>query len=133
MITYSRKRNPRTEYRLLRTEQVNSSATLSEKFPALKALIVTVDYFDSTGETRHSGMKYNVNLAHAKSLFCFNCVNADCAGGDYDLSERLAGAIATTRKLVEGELRCQGTRHSKERKIDWPCQSILRYKLTLRY
>jgi hypothetical protein len=82
---------------------------------------------------RNGAMKYKVNLANGKSLFCFNCVNADCAGGDYDLSEQLAEAIAHKRKLVEGEVRCQGTRHNKERKLHIPCQAILRYKFVLGY
>jgi hypothetical protein len=133
MIRSFRKPNPRTEYRLRRTEQIDKSPALSEKFPTLKLLRVTVDYFDSTGAMRSGGMKYKVNLAHGKSLFCFNCVNPDCVGGDYDLTEKLAQAIADKRKLVEGELRCQGTRHNKERKNERPCQSILRYKLTLGY
>jgi len=133
MIRYAPKQNARTQYRLRRTEQINNSPTLSEKFPKLKTLRVTVDYFDSTGITRHGGMKYKVNLAHGKSLFCFNCVNPDCAGGDYDLTEQLAHAIGAKRKVVEGELQCEGTRHNKERKKDSPCRGLLRYKLTLGY
>jgi hypothetical protein len=132
MITYGRKLSPRTEYRLRRTEQVKSSPGLSERFPKLKTLCVTADYFDSTGTTRNGGMKYNVNLAHGKSLFCLDCVNPDCAGGDYDLTEQLADAVTEKRKLAEGEMRCAGTRHNKDRK-DRPCQSILRYKLVLGY
>jgi len=133
MIRHVRKPNPRMEYRLRRTEEINESPTLSAKFPNLKLLHITVDYFDSSGRIRNGGMKYKLNLAHGKSLFCFNCVNSDCAGGDYDLSERLAQAIETCRKVVQGELRCQGMRHNKELKESRPCQSILRYKLTLGY
>ncbi len=84
MITYGRKVSPRAEYRLLRNERINGSATLSEKFPKLKTLRVNVDYFDSTGTTRNGGMKYKVNLTHGKSVFCFNCVNGDCVGGDFE-------------------------------------------------
>jgi len=133
MIRSFRKPNPRTEYRLRRTDQINSSPTLSEKFPKLKLLRVTVDFFDSSGVTRTGGMKYKVNLAHGRSLLSFNCVHPECIGGDYDLTEQLAQAIADKRKVVEGELRCQGTRYNKERKQEKPCQSILRYKLTLGY
>src|SRR5436190_18299437 len=58
MISYGRKLNPRTQYRLHRNEQINNSVTLSEKFPRLKTLRVTVDYLDSTGTTRSGRMKY---------------------------------------------------------------------------
>jgi hypothetical protein len=133
MMRTLRKPNPRTEYRLRRMEQVNNSPTLAEKFAALKTLQVTVDYFDSSGVTRTGGMKYKVNLAHGKSLLNFNCVHPDCIGGDYDLSDQLAQAVAAKRKVVEGELRCQGTRRNKERKQEKPCESVMRYKLALGY
>jgi hypothetical protein len=134
VVTFgSRKVNPRTEYRLRRTEQVNNSPSLAEKFPKLKSLRVTIDYFDSTGAARTGGMKYKVNLAHGKSLLSFNCVNFDCVGGDYDLTDELAQAVAAKRTILEGELRCQGTRYNRERKESRPCQSILRYKLSLAY
>ena len=128
---YGRKQNPRALYRLRRTEEINNSPTLSEKFPHLKALRVTVDYFDPTGATRRGGMKNKVNPTHGKSLLVIHCVNSDCAGGDYDLTAQLAEAIAARRKMVEGELRCQGMRHNKERREDLPCQAVLRYKLAL--
>ena len=35
--------------------------------------------------------------------------------------------------LIEGEMRCQGIRHNKERKEDIPCQSLLKYKVALGY
>jgi hypothetical protein len=128
------KPNPRTEYRRGRAAQIDNSPSLAARFPKLKILRVVTDYFDSSGEARTGGMKYKVNPAHGKSLFCFNCMNVDCIGGDYDLTDPLAQAVARKQTVAEGELRCQGTRHSKERKPhDRPCQSILRYKLTLGY
>ena len=133
MIRYSPKLNARTQYRLRRNEKINESASLSEKFPELKALNVYVEHFDDSRVTRTGAMKYQVNLAHAKSFFCVNCVRGDCVGGDYDLSKEFAKAVLGNRKMVEGEMRCAGTRHSKERKENSPCQSILRYKLTLWY
>ncbi|HSU55212.1 MAG TPA: hypothetical protein VLT36_14230 [Candidatus Dormibacteraeota bacterium] len=98
VVTFGqRKVNPRTEFRLRRAEEINSSPNLSERFPKLKSLSVTIDYFDSTGATRTGGMKYKINLAHAKSLLCFNCGNLDCIGADFDLSEELTHAIAHKR------------------------------------
>jgi hypothetical protein len=133
VIYTTRKLNPRTEYRLKRNEQINDSATLAEKFPKLKTLRVALDYFDASGSNRCGGMKCKVNLANGKSLFWFNCVYPDCAGGDFDLTQQLAQAIVAKRKIVEGEVRCQGTRTNKDRKVSSPCQGILRYKLTLGY
>ncbi len=133
MISYSRRPNPRAEYRLRRTEEANHSPTLAAKYPKLKALTVRVDYFDPAGTARQGGMKYKPRLDQAKSLFCINCVHPDCAGADYDLSELIRHAVKVRSTIAEGELRCQGTRYNKERKQERPCESILRYKLTLAY
>jgi hypothetical protein len=129
----TQKTNPRAEYRLLESQRIKDSSSLAEKFPKLKSLKVDLDYYDSSGITRNGGMKYKANLEHAKSVFCFNCVSGECVGGDYDLSEELSRAIAAKRKVVSGEIRCQGIRHYKERKERVPCQNILRYKFSLGY
>jgi hypothetical protein len=134
MIYSTRKPNPRAEYRLRRNERVNSSLTLAQKFPVLKKLSVSLEHFDPGGFTRTGGMTCKLNMAHAKSVLCFNCVYLDCVGGDFDLTKELAQAISAGQKSVDGETRCQGIRHNKDRKDpSTPCQSILRYKLTLGY
>ena len=129
----TRKANPRAEYRLQRNERVGRSASLAEKFPRLRSLRVELEYFDASGLIRTGGIKYRPSLEHAKSLFCFNCVWGDCIGGDYDLSTELARAVLARRTQVVGELRCQGVRHNRERKLRAPCQSLLRYKMNLGY
>jgi hypothetical protein len=133
MMSNRRKDSPRAEYRLLRNERVNHSTSLSECFPDLKTLVISLDYFDPSGTTRTSALKYKANLEHAKSVFCFNCVSQICVGGDYDLSQILSQAVAKRKTSVAGELRCQGILHDKERREPAPCQSILRYTLALRF
>jgi len=129
----TRKKSPRVEHRLLESKRVAESASLAQTFPTLKSLKVELEFFDSRGNTRNGGMTYRANLEHAKSVFCFNCMNGDCVGGDYDLSANLSAAVLAKRKQVTGELRCQGIRHNRERKEQTPCQSILRYILSLGY
>src|SRR5262245_30347645 len=132
-MVHPRKLSPRAEYRLQQAARINSSASLVKQYPKLKALRVDLSYQDADGTVRAGGMKYKVNLEHAKSRFCFNCVQSDCAGGDYDLSKQLAEAVSKKRKLVEGEMRCEGERYNKEKKSRSPCLTILRYRLTLGY
>jgi hypothetical protein len=129
----TRKLNARAEYRLLQNARIAESATLAAKFPKLRSLSVDLTYFDKTGNTRQGGMKYKVNVEHAKSMFYFACMGTDCAGGDFDLTKELAKAVTGKRKLIEGEMRCQGIRHNKERKEDIPCQSLLKYKVEICY
>jgi hypothetical protein len=133
MTVYVRKPNPRTEYRVRRNERVNGSLTLAEKFPTLKKLTVGLEHFDAAGIVRTGGMNYKLNLAHAKSILCFNCAHAECAGGDFDLTQELGQAISIRQKSVQGEKRCRGIRHNVNRNDLTFCQGILRYKLTLCY
>jgi len=128
-----RKPSPRAEYRLVQAEQIQNSASLALKYPKLRALKVDLTYLDMTGTTRNGGMRYKANLDHAKSRFCFNCMYTDCVGGDFDLTRELAQAVSRKQKVVEGEMRCEGVRHNRERKTQLPCQAILQYKLSLGY
>ena len=131
-MPHTRKLNPRAEFRLRERLRTENSATLAEKFPTLKSLTAVLHYFDPTGSAKTGEMRYTVNVAHAKSVFRFDCHNADCAGGDFDLSDVLAETVRKRRKVAEGEARCQGerTRLNSEK---LPCRNLLRYKLSLRF
>ena len=128
----SRKLSPRAEYRLRQSERVKESVSLAEKFPRLKSMTVHLSYLHKDGSAGNGGMKYKPNLKGAKSMFYFNCPNSECVGGDFDLSRTLALAVGAKRKLVTGEMRCEGWRHdAMKQKI--PCDSVLRYKLNFGY
>jgi len=105
---------------------------MAKKFPKLKRLKVTLEYYERTGITKNGEMKCKLNLEHAKAVLLFGCRAVECAGGDFDLSEALAQAVAGRRKVVNGELRCHGTRKRGD-KEQVPCQTLLRYKLNLDY
>ena len=122
----------RAKFRLKESQRVTDSATLADKFPRLKSLKVDLEFFTADGATRSSQIKYVVNLAHAKSVFRFDCLNKECVRGDFDLSEVLAKAVAGRHTLESGELRCSGWRNKDEIKKVY-CRNILRYKLRLGY
>jgi hypothetical protein len=126
------KGNPRREYRLKQREEIEASPVLAEKFPQLKTLRVTLEYFDATGTTKNGEMKCTLNVEHARSALWFACPGAECMGGDFDLTGPLTHAIAGRRKAATGESRCQGTR-ARGGHDRMPCQTLLRYKLTLNY
>ena len=123
--------NPRAEYRLQENQRVQDSPSLKARFPTLKSLTVNLAHFDADGR-RAGELKYTVNLAHAKSLFRFNCASNECVCGDFDLSEELARAIASHREIAAGELRCQGWR-SKTTIDTVRCDSLLRFQLNIGY
>jgi hypothetical protein len=126
------KRSPRQEYRLKQRAQIEASPLLAKKFPRLKALKVTLEFFDAAGTTKNGEMKCKLNVEHARSVLWFACPGVECTEGDFDLSEALAKAVAGRRKAVIGELRCQGTRKRGDRERV-QCHTLLRYKLNLDY
>ena len=126
------KLGPRAEYRRQEGERVKSSATLAETFGDVKSLTVDLAYFSPAALTRSSQLKYTVNLVHAKSVFRFDCPNQECVEGDFDLSAKLASAVAAHQTTVSGEAVCQGWR-SKTTIDTARCEHILRYKLTVGY
>jgi hypothetical protein len=65
-------------------------------------------------------------------VFRLDCLNHECVGGDYDLSEVLAEAIGERQGTVTGELCCQGWLNKNT--IDRVrCRHIVRFRLNLEY
>ena len=123
---------PRADYRQQENQRTQASATLSEKFPELKSLTVDFGYLNAERISRNSRIKYTVNPVHAKSVFRLDCPNSECVGGDFDLSEALAKAVAARQATVMGELCCQGWL-SKTMIDQTHCHNIIRYTLSLEY
>jgi hypothetical protein len=126
------KPSPRAEYRQRENIRINASPNLAEKFGGLKSLTVDMAYYLAGGTRMTTEIKYTVNLANAKSEFWFACPNHECVGGDFDLSEKLASAVAGHLATTTGEMCCQGWQ-SKSTIESARCHSVLRYKLNLEY
>jgi hypothetical protein len=126
------KRSARQEYRLKQRERIEASPLMAEKFPRLKALRVTLEFFDAAGNSKQGEMKCKLKVEHARSALWFGCPGAECTCGDFDLSEALAKAVAGRLKVATGELRCPGTRKRGDRE-PVVCGTLLRYKLNLNY
>jgi hypothetical protein len=131
-MMHHQKTGARAIYRQQEGQRIQESITLADKFQKLKSLKVTLAFFGPEGVSKSSEIKYTVNLTNAKSVFRFNCQNNECIRGDFDLSEELAKAVAARRKLITGELCCQGWR-DKTTINTLACRNILRYKLNLTF
>lgn len=105
---------------------------MATKFPRLKALKVTLEFFDAAGSTKQGEMKCKLNVEHAKSVLWFACPGVECSCGDFDLSEALAKAVRARRKVAAGEMQCEGTRRKGDRQPVL-CQTRLHYTLNLNY
>jgi hypothetical protein len=124
--------DPRAEHRQQENQRANDSLCIADKFPHLKSLSVDFTTVNADGMGQTNEIKYTVNLAHAKSVFRFDCPNPECVGGDFDLSDALTNAYTEHRTSAVGETRCQGWR-SKSTIGTVHCHSVLRYKLQLEY
>src|ERR1051325_8001965 len=126
------KPSPRNDYRQRESQRTKESLSLSEKFRELKSLTVELAHFSAEGFTQNSQLKYTVNTENARSVFRFDCPNNECVGGDFDLSEALARAVAGRHATAGGEVRCQGWM-SKTTMHEVHCHNILRYSFSLEY
>lgn len=89
-------------------------------------------HYNPEGDSKTGQVKFTVNIQNAKSVFRFQCPNTECVRGDFDLTDKLAAAVASHRKTVSGEMVCQGWR-SRTTIDKVRCGNILRYTLTLKY
>ena len=124
--------SPRAKFRKQEGRRILNSASLSATYPKLKSLKVELRFFPPNGGNQSGWIKYAVNLANAKSVFRFDCLNKECVRGDFDLTEVLAQAVAGRQTKAAGELCCRGWR-SKDMIRTNQCRNILRYELRLTY
>jgi hypothetical protein len=129
---HQKKLDPRAEYRQQENQRISDSTPLAEEFRELKSLTAHLAQFAPDGLRQTSEMKYTFNLAHARSLFRFDCPNPECVGGDFDLSAELANTVAAHRTTATGQASCQGWR-SKTTIGQVRCNNILRYTLSVGY
>jgi hypothetical protein len=129
---YHRRLGARAEYQHDEGQRVKESPSIASKFRRLKSLLVNLTYYNPDGTSKTSEVKYEVNLANARSVFRFKCPNSECVGGDFDLTEQLADAVDAHRTTATGELTCQGWL-SRATIGSAHCHNILRYKFTLKY
>ena len=124
--------SPRGEYRLREGLRVSASPTLSQRFPELHSLTVEFSHFNSGGMPRSSPVRYELNLACARSVFRLDCLNSECVAGDYDLSTAIAIAVLQRHQTAKGEISCAGWL-SKVTIDRLHCGNELRYTLALGY
>ena len=125
-------RNARIEHRQAQRQRVDEAVRLAEKYPQLNSLKVALEFVNREGMTKTTEMKYSANLEHAKSVLVFVCPISECCGGDFDLTAKLAEAVAKRRTKVAGEMPCLGS-YKKASGVVAPCRSVLRYTLNLAY
>jgi hypothetical protein len=124
--------NVQAEHRLAQRLRADEAKPLAEIYPLLKSLKGSLEFVDRNGITKRTEVKYVANPEHAKSVLVFACPVRECAGGDFDLTAKLAEAVGESRTKIEGEMHCLGS-HKGASGTLVACRSVLRYSLRLAY
>jgi hypothetical protein len=105
---------------------------LCNRFPALKVLVVQVEFFDSSGMNLLGSMEYKPNLAKATSIFPF--LSSDRLP-EFEAANRVVGAIESNDKIVSGQwTHCSSEAHTPFETDETVDQvGLVRFKLTLDY
>jgi hypothetical protein len=125
-------KNAQAEHRFAQRLRADEAKPLAEIYPLLKSLKGSLEFADRDSITKRTEVKYAANLEHAKSVLVFACPVHECAGGDFDLTAKLAEAVRGNRTKLEGEMYCLGS-HKRASGTLAPCRSVLRYRLRLAY
>ena len=112
--------------------RVSLTPNLAAQFRELKSLTVELIYSDREKLHKTSTITYRVNLAHAHVMFCFPCIDGECVGGDFDLSQPLKAAINARWISAKGHLDCPG-RRPRLAEPNTPCPCMLHYSLALAF
>ncbi len=127
MMNY-RKNLERKARHAQRMAREDSAGKLVALAPDLKELYISIDETQRSGSAI-GGTRYirRVVLASAPALFELPCSDPKCEDGGYDVTDEILSALASHRKVFEGQRSCPGRSSTHD------CGRILRYVATATY
>lgn len=113
----------RSEAREERKRQVLATGLMSERFPGVSSIVVTVNY----GRGTHSAVLRTLNF-YPGSHACFriSCLSKGCDDGGLDLTHSIHRMIGRRDTVAKGELSCD----NKDAAIEHP---HVDYQVTITY
>jgi len=95
--------NARNEVREERKRQALAAGPLSDSFPGVSSIVVTMNY----GKGTHAAVLRTVNFYPASSAFFkISCLSEGCDQGALDLTSSLRRMIGGRETAAKGELKC---------------------------
>ena len=117
---HNRKNVARTE----RLQQRVLAGFVSAHFPEVKSIVINMMY-NQSGIAK--SLPRTVNFSpDSSAFFMIDCLNKDCEGGGFDLSQVLSSMIRNRRESAKGQLSCEGNGASAD-------HSDIVYKVDIRY
>jgi hypothetical protein len=107
-MMYHRKNLERKERRNQRMAREDAAGRLSELAPDLTDLHLEIDETQKGGSV--GGRRYirRIVIEQAPALFEVPCSDPHCETGGYDLTREILAALASRRKVFEGQQSCAG-------------------------
>lgn len=95
--------NVRNEVREDRKRQTLAAGLMSDRFPAVSSIVVTMNY----GKGTHSAVFRTLNFYPGSSAFFrISCLSEGCDQGSLDLTHSLRSMIGRRETSAKGELSC---------------------------
>ena len=98
----SRKNAARTE----RIQQRVEAGFMAAQFPEVASIAVNMTY-NQRGIAKSLPRIVNF-FPGSYALFKIDCLNKDCVGGGFDLTQIITAMITNHRKSAQGDLSCEG-------------------------
>lgn len=132
-MNYKQIEERKRAYSSLNWDLYRSASTIAERFPDCKCVKISVKIRFTSAFGVHE-KDYQRNLLPTDKLHLhFDCVNGDCTGNGFSLTNQLWNSLQS-KSEISGELRCEG-------KEDWKyihssgntCYTTLFFKITPYY
>jgi hypothetical protein len=115
---------PKNDERAERRQQKIDAGLLSERYPHISSIVITMDYYQKGAGT--VSMKRTVNFFPGSSAyFLMECMRNDCINGGFDLEPVISRMVKGSSKSGDGELTCPGNNASGHTRIN--------YKVAIQY
>jgi hypothetical protein len=109
---------PKNDERAERRQQKIDAGLLSERYPHISSIVITMDYYQKGAGAVL--MKRTVNFFPGSSAyFLMECMKNDCLNGGFDLAPVIATMVKGCSESKNGELTCPGNNASGHTRINY--------------
>lgn len=109
----------KTDERRERKQQRIDAGPMSDRYPDVASIVVTMDYYKK-GSGTASFMHRTVNFfPGSAAYFLMDCMEEKCIDGGYDLESIIYTMVKGHQESSNGELACAGNDCSGHRHIDY--------------
>jgi hypothetical protein len=91
----------------LKKSAMQAAGLVSERFPSVSSIVLTMTYFQKTSDPVL--MKRTVNFIPTNyASFHMECMREECTNGGFDLTPVVASVIKNRKTSVTGKIVCNG-------------------------